>query len=53
MLKRFIALAIASTALALAATFYARVLAVQTGGEVHGSLFTLSGGLLLHRASRL
>ena len=27
--------------------------AVQTGGEVHGSLFTLSGGLLLHRASRL
>jgi hypothetical protein len=43
MLKRFIALAIASTALALAATFYARVPAVQTGGEVDGSLFTLSG----------
>lgn len=43
MLKRFIALAIASTALGLAATFYARVPAVRTGGEVDGSLFTLSG----------
>ena len=43
MFKRFIALATASTALALAASFYARVPAVQTGGEVDGSLFTLSG----------
>jgi hypothetical protein len=43
MLKRFIALALASTALALAAMFYARAGAVQTGGEVDGSLLTLSG----------
>jgi len=43
MLKRFITLAIASTALALAATFYARVPAVQTGGAIDGSAFTLSG----------
>lgn len=43
MLKGFIALAIASTALALAASLYARVPAGQTGGEVDGSLFTLSG----------
>lgn len=42
MLKRFIALALASTALALAAMFYARAGAVQTGG-VDGSLLTLSG----------
>lgn len=42
MLKRFIALAIASTALALAATFYARVPAIQTEPEVDGSSFTLS-----------
>jgi len=55
MLKRFIALAIASTALALAATFYARVPAVQTGGEVDGSLFTLSGraAAAASQASRL
>ena len=43
MLKRFIALAIASTAMALAASFYARVPAIQTEPEVDGSLFTLSG----------
>jgi hypothetical protein len=43
MLKRFIALAIASTALALAATFYARVPAVQTEPGIDGSSFTLSG----------
>jgi hypothetical protein len=43
MLKRFIALALASTALALAALFYVRVAAVQTEGEVDGSSFTLSG----------
>ena len=43
MLKRFIALAIASTALALATAFYARVPAVQTGGEINESSFTLSG----------
>ena len=43
MLKRFIALAIASTALALAATFYAHVPAVHTGGGIDGSALTLSG----------
>lgn len=43
MLKRFIALALASTVLAMAAMFYARAGAVQTGGEVDGSSFTLSG----------
>ena len=43
MLKRFIALAVASTTLALAAAFYARVPAVQTGGEIDSSAFTLSG----------
>src|SRR5215216_4618094 len=34
MVKRFIALAAASTALAVAASFYARVPIVQTGAEV-------------------
>lgn len=43
LLKRFIALAVASTALALAATFYARAPAVQTGEEIDGSSYTLSG----------
>lgn len=43
MLKRFIALAIISTALALSVAVYVRVAAVQTGGEVDGSLFTISG----------
>jgi len=43
MLKRFVALAVASTALALAAAYYVRVASVQTGGEVDGSLLTLSG----------
>jgi len=43
MLKRFIALAIASTALGLAAAFYSRVPAIQTGGAIDGSSLTLSG----------